>query len=118
MAPSGPGAAIPDLTSWTAVVTGASGGIGLEVARGLAGNGAHVVLGVRSAGRGQSILFAATSPDVQGGDFIGPGGRFGIRGAPGRVRAGDRTRDEDLARRLWQVSEQLTGLRYALPGAQ
>jgi len=54
MAPSRPGAAIPDLTGLTAVVTGASGGIGLEVARGLAGNGAHAVLGVRSADRGQS----------------------------------------------------------------
>jgi NAD(P)-dependent dehydrogenase (short-subunit alcohol dehydrogenase family) len=312
MAPRWPGAAIPDLTGLTAVVTGASGGIGLEVARGLAGNGAHVVLGVRSTGRGQSaassiwrtsarasldvmaldladlasihrfaaalqtrlgrlellvnnagvaspalqrtadgfeldfgtnhlghfaltglllpmlftapkarvitvtsmahrrgridfgnldgsgrysparayaqsklanvlfacelqrrlshagasllsvachpgwaatamtlgsagdnprlrdrlvhllarrfapsaaqaaqpILFAATSPDVQGGDFIGPGGRFGVRGAPGRVRSGDRAREEDLARRLWQVSKQLTGLRYALPGGQ
>jgi hypothetical protein len=37
-----------------------------------------------SAAQGaQPILSAATSPDVQGGDFIGPGGRFGVRGLPG-----------------------------------
>jgi NAD(P)-dependent dehydrogenase (short-subunit alcohol dehydrogenase family) len=38
-------ASIPDLTGVTAVVTGASGGIGLQVARGLAGKDAHVALG-------------------------------------------------------------------------
>jgi NAD(P)-dependent dehydrogenase (short-subunit alcohol dehydrogenase family) len=62
MTPSRPGAAIPDLTGLTAVVTGASGGIGLEVARGMAGNGAHVVLGVRSADRGQSAPLRSGAP--------------------------------------------------------
>jgi NAD(P)-dependent dehydrogenase (short-subunit alcohol dehydrogenase family) len=69
-----------------------------------------------SAAQGaQPILFAATSPDVQGGDFIGPDGRFAVWGAPERVRSSDRTYDEDLAHRLWQVSEQMTGVRYTLP---
>jgi NAD(P)-dependent dehydrogenase (short-subunit alcohol dehydrogenase family) len=63
----------------------------------------------------QPVLFAATAPGVRGGDFIGPGGRFGVWGAPERVRPGDRARDQDLARRLWQVSEQMTGVRYTLP---
>jgi NAD(P)-dependent dehydrogenase (short-subunit alcohol dehydrogenase family) len=62
----------------------------------------------------QPILFAATSPDVLGGDFVGPGGRFGVWGDPERVRSGDRARDEDVARRLWEVSEQMTGVRYPL----
>src|SRR5215470_15277175 len=49
---------IPDLTDVTAVVTGASSGIGLEVAPGLASKGAHVVLAVRSSRRGQAAASA------------------------------------------------------------
>jgi hypothetical protein len=40
--------------------------------------------------------------------------RFGVWGDPERVRSGDRARDEDVARRLWEVSEQMTGVRYPL----
>ena len=58
-------------------------------------------------------LFAATSPDVCGGDLIGPGGRrSGVWGRPARVRSSDRGYDEDLAQHLWQVSESMTGVRY------
>src|SRR5919109_2047373 len=55
---------IQDLNGATAVVTGASSGIGLEVARGLASKNAHVVLAVRSLERGQVAAAAirATSP--------------------------------------------------------
>lgn len=61
------------------------------------------------------ILFAATSPEVRGGDYIGPGGRSGMRGPPARVRSSDRGHDPELARRLWQVSEEMTGLRFSFP---
>ena len=44
---------VDDLTGRTAVVTGDSGGIGLETARWLAGQGAHVVLGCRDLARGR-----------------------------------------------------------------
>jgi NAD(P)-dependent dehydrogenase (short-subunit alcohol dehydrogenase family) len=47
MPPAWSETAIPDLTGMTAVVNGASGGIGLQVARGLASKRAQVVLGVR-----------------------------------------------------------------------
>jgi NAD(P)-dependent dehydrogenase (short-subunit alcohol dehydrogenase family) len=66
----------------------------------------------------RSILFAATSPEVHGGDYIGPGGRFGVGGNPTRVRSGARSYDEDLARRLWQVSESLTRVRYTFAAAR
>ena len=58
------------------------------------------------------ILYAATAPEVRGGDYIGPTG-FGARGFPGLVPSSARSHDPALARRLWQVSEELTGVRYA-----
>jgi len=57
-------------------------------------------------------LYAATAPDVQGGEFFGPGGFMEQRGAPKRVKAAKKWYDTDNARRLWEVSEQLTGVTY------
>jgi NAD(P)-dependent dehydrogenase (short-subunit alcohol dehydrogenase family) len=57
-------------------------------------------------------LYAATAPGVEGGEFIGPGGFQQLRGAPKVVQPVDRARDEHLGRRLWEVSEQLTGVSY------
>jgi NAD(P)-dependent dehydrogenase (short-subunit alcohol dehydrogenase family) len=62
-------------------------------------------------------LYAATSPQLPGGSFVGPGGLGEIRGYPRVVSAAARAYDEDVARRLWEVSEQLTGVHYELPGA-
>lgn len=59
-------------------------------------------------------LYAATMPDVRGGDYWGP--RLAeLRGAPKRVTRTKAARDDVAARRLWQVSESLTGVTYALP---
>lgn len=60
-------------------------------------------------------LYAATSPDAHGGDYIGPDGFGGIRGYPTPQRSSARSYDPDLARRLWEVSEQLTGVHYVFP---
>jgi NAD(P)-dependent dehydrogenase (short-subunit alcohol dehydrogenase family) len=57
-------------------------------------------------------LYAATAPDVEGGDFIGPDGIGGARGHPKKVGCSDAARDEDDARRLWEVSEELTGVAF------
>jgi NAD(P)-dependent dehydrogenase (short-subunit alcohol dehydrogenase family) len=57
-------------------------------------------------------LYAATMPDVEGGEFIGPDGPFEARGHPTRVEPVERARDPDVGRRLWEVSEELTGVRY------
>ena len=70
------------------------------------------------AGRGAlPSLYAATTPDVHGGDYFGPDGFLGIRGYPTRAKAPRQAHDEGAARRLWEVSEELTGVRYdALDG--
>jgi NAD(P)-dependent dehydrogenase (short-subunit alcohol dehydrogenase family) len=57
-------------------------------------------------------LFAATEPDLKGGTYIGPDGPGEQRGHPTIVSPNSRARDEETALRLWQVSEELTGITY------
>ena len=57
-------------------------------------------------------LYAATMPDVHGGEYFGPGGFMEMRGAPKRVDMTKAARNDDDGRRLWTVSEELTGVRY------
>jgi len=57
-------------------------------------------------------LYAATAADIQGGDYIGPGGMKELRGHPARVDCRPEARDEALAATLWDRSEHLTGVRY------
>lgn len=62
-------------------------------------------------------LYAATMPGVSGGSFIGPDAFGGIRGYPKVTTGAGRAYDERAARRLWEQSEQLTGVAYAFPTA-
>jgi NAD(P)-dependent dehydrogenase (short-subunit alcohol dehydrogenase family) len=57
-------------------------------------------------------LYAATEPDLPGGSFIGPDGFMEQRGYPQVVTAAGKAYDETAWRRLWQVSEELTGVVY------
>jgi NAD(P)-dependent dehydrogenase (short-subunit alcohol dehydrogenase family) len=57
-------------------------------------------------------LYAATMPDVAGGEYFGPDGPFESRGHPRRVGTSSAARDVESARRLWEVSEALTGVSY------
>ena len=57
-------------------------------------------------------LYAATAPDVRGGDYYGPRGWQELRGHPTRVRSSARSHDTAVAARLWTVAEELTGVRY------
>jgi NAD(P)-dependent dehydrogenase (short-subunit alcohol dehydrogenase family) len=59
-------------------------------------------------------LYAATMPDVKSGEYFGPSGMFGLRGAPHRDTPTRAASDDETARRLWEISEQLTGVTYAL----
>jgi NAD(P)-dependent dehydrogenase (short-subunit alcohol dehydrogenase family) len=58
-------------------------------------------------------LYAATDPGLEGGTFVGPDGRGEQRGHPQpNASASSAARDEETARRLWEASEELTGVRY------
>jgi len=57
-------------------------------------------------------LRAAVDPAARGGDYYGPGGRSEYTGHPTRVASSARSRDPVAQRRLWEVSEQLTGVSY------
>jgi NAD(P)-dependent dehydrogenase (short-subunit alcohol dehydrogenase family) len=55
-------------------------------------------------------LRAATDPGALGGQYFGPDGLGGTRGYPKVVPSSDQSHDTDLQRRLWAVSEELTGV--------
>ncbi|MFF7028654.1 SDR family NAD(P)-dependent oxidoreductase [Streptomyces albidoflavus] len=63
-------------------------------------------------------LYAATAPEAESGRFIGPDGLGELRGAPKQVELIPRVTDPEAGRRLWSVSEELTGVRYAFQGAR
>jgi NAD(P)-dependent dehydrogenase (short-subunit alcohol dehydrogenase family) len=58
-------------------------------------------------------LYAAVA-DVPGNSFAGPGGFMEQRGAPKLVERSAAAQDMEVARRLWDVSEELTGVRFPL----
>src|ERR1700733_512772 len=62
-------------------------------------------------------LYAATVADLPGGTFVGPGGRAQQRGYPIVVTAASKAYEEDDWRRLWEVSEQLTGVHFDFTAA-
>jgi len=58
------------------------------------------------------VLRAATDPGVLGGQYYGPGGLFGARGYPKLAESSRQSHDAALQRRLWTVSEELTGVSF------
>lgn len=60
-----------------------------------------------------NLLYAACAPEAQSGQFIGPDGRNEKKGYPTVVQPVAAAKDPALAQRLWQLSEELTGVRTA-----
>jgi NAD(P)-dependent dehydrogenase (short-subunit alcohol dehydrogenase family) len=58
--------------------------------------------------------YAAASPAVGGGDYIGPDGMGELWGHPTKVPSSAAANDSASAKKLWEISEQLTNVRYAL----
>jgi NAD(P)-dependent dehydrogenase (short-subunit alcohol dehydrogenase family) len=57
-------------------------------------------------------LYAATMPDVAGGQYWGPDGFMEIRGAPALAQLAPQARDRAAWAQLWTVSEELTGVTF------
>jgi hypothetical protein len=88
----------------------------IALVKGLAMRAGNLVL-AQSAEKGAlPILYAATAPDLPGAAYIGPDGRGEMRGSPTPVGTSDAASDEASARRLWEVSEELTGVAYEALG--
>lgn len=57
-------------------------------------------------------LYAATSPEARGGEYIGPDGLMEMKGSPVVVKPKPHALDQVVGQRLWTVSEELTGVMY------
>lgn len=57
-------------------------------------------------------LYAATSPEARGGEYIGPDGLMEMKGSPVVVQPKPHALDQAVGQKLWTVSEELTGVMY------
>lgn len=71
-----------------------------------------LLIGQSAAEGALPMLYAATSPDAQSGEYYGPGGMGGMRGYPKRASSSELSHDESVAEKLWDVSETLTGVKF------
>lgn len=60
----------------------------------------------------RAILHAALAEGVHGGDYYGPGGFLEIAGKPAKAKLNPRTKNIEDAKRLWSMSEEMTGVSY------
>lgn len=60
----------------------------------------------------QPIIHAAQAENVVGGDYFGPTGLFEIKGKVGQAKLNPKARDVAFGKKLWAVSESLTGVTY------
>lgn len=58
------------------------------------------------------ILKAALDSEAKGGEYFGPTGLFEMKGSPGIAKRTKYSQREDVADRLWKLSEELTGSTF------
>ncbi len=61
-------------------------------------------------------LRAAVDENAKQGDYFGPNGFQEMKGAPVKVRSNGRSHDQSKAAKLWELSEELTGVHYPIAG--
>jgi NAD(P)-dependent dehydrogenase (short-subunit alcohol dehydrogenase family) len=72
------------------------------------------LVGQSAAAGALPTLYAATAAAVDKGGYYGPNGFREIRGAPSHAKVTGEANDPTIAARLWQVAEELAGVRFAL----
>ncbi len=103
---------------WTrSNLAGSGAALGKSRVRRRLSRAAGANLGQSAAGGALPVLCAATSSHVHNGQYIGPGGAFQMFGPPRVARPSRRARDPKMAARLWEASEELTGVRYSVAAA-
>ena len=108
-------AAHPGWTRSNLIGNGAALGHGRLRAR--VGSRFGTVFGQSASHGAWPSLYAATSPDVRPGQFIGPSHLAQLFGPPTVVRPSRQARNLTDAARLWEASEELTGVHYGLPAS-
>lgn len=59
-----------------------------------------------------SSLRAATDNNARSGDYFGPNDSREMKGYPVNVKSNKLSHDNEIAKKLWTVSEELTGIKY------
>ena len=59
-----------------------------------------------------SVIYAAVGEDINSGDYIGPSGFMESRGLPKKLQSSEESHNGEVAKWLWMVSEELTGVRF------
>lgn len=66
----------------------------------------------KPADAARATVMAACADDVLGGDYYGPGGFLEIAGKPAKARINPIAKVPENGKRLWDISEAMTGVRY------
>lgn len=72
------------------------------------------MMGHSSIKGAQSILIAALHPDVKGGQYFGPGGFMEMYGKPTLAGSGKISKDLDIAKKLWDLTEDWVGEKFVI----
>lgn len=99
-------AAHPGLATTNLVSASAEGRVTTVVSR------AITALIAQSEQAGARPTLCAAVADIPGDSFIGPRGPFEVRGEPGFASRAPGAENAEVARRLWEVSEELTGVAF------
>jgi NAD(P)-dependent dehydrogenase (short-subunit alcohol dehydrogenase family) len=73
---------------------------------------AERILGHSAAAGALPTLMAATMPGVRGSQYFGPQGWLELKGVPGPGKIEKQALDADVASKLWDASERLTGVAF------